>query len=66
MTEYARYFKEISARLMAEKENRTIGGYMSTLGDIAGHYADSISHIVDLQHIRDMTEEPGFIRSQAH
>ncbi len=30
---------------------------MSTLREIAGHYADLMSHIVDLQHIRDMTAE---------
>ncbi len=46
MNDYTAYFKGISVMSMAEKDNRTIGSYMSILGDIAGHYADLISHIV--------------------
>jgi len=43
MNDYTAYFKEISIMSMAEKDNRTVSGYMSILGDIAGHYADLIN-----------------------
>jgi len=43
MYDYAAYFKKISALSMIEKDNRTVGVYMSILGDIAGHYTDLIN-----------------------